>query len=249
LFDATIDRGPSAWAAIPAAILLGVTGALALACFVKVCGVVFLGAPRSAPAARAHESGPAMQGPMFVLGAACVAIGLAPVVFWPLMLRAVDAWNPNWAGVETSVDLSSLGRWHVTLVVVALVSIGWLWRRIRRGGLAHAMTWDCGYSAPSPRMQYTAGSFAATITEWFAWILRPERREHRPEGLLPVSASLSQHTPETVLDHVVQPASEWVMRISTAVRRLQHGRVQFYLLYLLIGLAGLAALVIFGSWE
>jgi hydrogenase-4 component B len=249
LFDATIGRGPSAWAAIPAAILLGVTGALALACFVKVCGVVFLGAPRSAQAARAHESGPAMRGPMFVLGAACVAIGLAPVVFWALVLRAVDAWNPNWAGVETSVDLSSLGRWHVTLVVVALVSIGWLWRRIRRGGLAHAMTWDCGYSAPSPRMQYTTGSFAATITEWFAWILRPERREHRPEGLLPVSASLSQHTPETVLDHVVQPASEWVMRISTAVRRLQHGRVQFYLLYLLIGLAGLAALVIFGSWE
>ena len=45
LFDATIAHGPSAWAAIPAAILLGVTGALALACFVKVCGVVFLGAP------------------------------------------------------------------------------------------------------------------------------------------------------------------------------------------------------------
>ena len=249
LFDATIARGPSAWAAVPAAILLGVTGALALACFVKVCGVVFLGAPRSVAAAGAHESGRAMRGPMFVLGAACVAIGLAPVIFWPLMLRAVDAWNPQWAGVGTPVDLSSLGRWHVTLVVAALVAIGWLWRRVRRGGLEHAATWDCGYSAPTARMQYTAGSFAATITEWFAWILRPERHEHRPEGLLPVSASLSEHTPETVLDKIVAPVGEVVMRISTAVRRLQHGRVQFYLLYLLIGLAGLAALVIFGTWD
>ena len=32
LFDAALSHGPSAWAAIPAAILLGLTGALALAC-------------------------------------------------------------------------------------------------------------------------------------------------------------------------------------------------------------------------
>ena len=68
LFDATLAHGPSAWAAIPSAILLGITGALALACFTKVCGVVFLGAPRSAAAAQAHESGPAMRGAMLVLG-------------------------------------------------------------------------------------------------------------------------------------------------------------------------------------
>ncbi|KAF0170539.1 MAG: NADH dehydrogenase (quinone), partial [Limisphaerales bacterium] len=83
LFDATLAHGPSAWAAIPAAIALGVTGALALACFVKVCGVVFLGAPRSPAAAHAHECGPAMRGAMLVLAAACVAIGVAPVLFWP----------------------------------------------------------------------------------------------------------------------------------------------------------------------
>jgi hydrogenase-4 component B len=33
------------------------------------------------------------------------------------------------------------------------------------------------------------------------------------------------------------------MHISTAVRRLQHGRVQAYILYLLAGLAALAILV------
>jgi hydrogenase-4 component B len=249
LFDATLARGASAWAAIPAVILLGVTGALALACFVKVCGVVFLGAPRSAAAERAHESGPEMRGPMLALGAACVAIGLAPVAFWPLILHAVDAWNPDWAGAETVVALSSLGRLHVTLAIVALAGIGWLWRRVRRGGLRHAMTWDCGYAAPKPRMQYTAGSFAATITEWFAWILRPQRHEHRPEVLLPLNASFEEHTPETVLEKIVEPAGGWIMSVSTTVRRLQHGRVQFYLLYLLIGLAALAALVAFGDQD
>jgi hydrogenase-4 component B len=247
LFDATLARGSSAWAAIPAAILLGVTGALALACFVKVCGVVFLGAPRSRAAADARESGPAMRGAMLVLGAGCVAIGLAPVLFWPAVLRAVDVWNPVWGGAATPVALSSLGMLHVALTLLALGAAGWLWRKARRGGLRRAVTWDCGYAAPTPRMQYTAGSFSSLINEWFASILRPERHEHRPEGLLPVSASFTEHTPETVLERIVMPAGRVVMRVSTAARGLQHGRVQSYLLYLLIGLAALAVLVVLGG--
>src|SRR5258707_3752797 len=152
LFDATIAHGPAAWAAIPAAILLGFTGALALACFVKVCGVVFLGAPRSQAAVQAHESGPAMCGAMLVLNAAGVAIGLAPAVFWPAVLRAVGVWNPVWAAVGTPVALSSLGMLNVVLVVLALAATCWLWRRVRRGSLTRAVTWDCGYVAPTRRM-------------------------------------------------------------------------------------------------
>jgi hydrogenase-4 component B len=249
LFDATIARGPSAWAAIPAAILLGVTGALALACFVKVCGVVFLGAPRSAAASHARECGPAMRGAMIVLAAGCVAIGLAPAIFWPAVLRAVDVWNPVWAGAETPVALSSLGMLNMALAVLALLAAGGLWQRVRRGGLTRALTWDCGYAAPTPRMQYTAGSFAGIINEWFEWILRPERHEHRPENLLPVAASFTEHTPETVLERIVEPAAAAVMRVSIAARSLQHGRVQSYLLYLLIGLGALALLVVFGSGQ
>jgi hydrogenase-4 component B len=246
LFDATLARGPSAWAAIPAAILLGVTGALAIACFVKVCGVVFLGAPRSKAATHAHESGPAMRGAMVLLGAACVTIGLAPVVFWPAVLRAVDGWNPVWSGAQTPVALSSLGRFHVALAVLALLAAVWLCRRVGRGGLTRALTWDCGYALPTARMQYTAGSFAGIITEWFAWILRPVRHERRPTETLPVNATFAEHTPETVLEYAVEPAGGVVMQLSMAARRLQHGRVQAYLLYLLIGLAALAVVVLVG---
>jgi hydrogenase-4 component B len=47
-----------------------------------------------------------------------------------------------------------------------------------------------------------------------------------------------------VLEHVVEPAAGGVMRLSLAARSLQHGRVQAYLLYLLLGLAALAAVVL-----
>ena len=43
------------------------------------------------------------------------------------------------------------------------------------------------------------------------------------------------------------PAGTVVMRVSTAVRRLQHGRMQAYILYLVLGVAALAALVVMGA--
>jgi hydrogenase-4 component B len=249
LFDATLSHGPSAWAAIPAAILLGITGALALACFTKVCGVVFLGAPRSLAAVHAHESGPAMRGAMLLLGAACVAIGLAPVVFWPAVVQAMMVWNPVWAETQAPAALSSLGVFHVVLAVLALALAGWLWRRVRRGDLSRALTWDCGYAMPTARMQYTAGSFAGIINEWFEWILRPERHQQLPENLFPAVARHTEHTPETVLEKIVEPAALLVMRVSAVARSLQHGRVQAYLLYLIIGVAALSLLVLLGGGQ
>lgn len=247
LADAVLSRGPAAWGAVPAVLALAVTGALALACFVKVVGVVFLGLPRSHAAAQAHESGWLMRGPMVVLGGACVAIGLAPVCFWPAVERAAAAWGGGEANGAAPLPLLALGACNVAFALVALLAVVGLRRRVQRNGQSRAVTWDCGYAAPTPRMQYTAGSFAGIITGWFAWILRPERHEHPVAGNFPRRASFAEHTPETVLERIVVPVAGGVMSVSRVVRRLQHGRLQAYILYLMLGLAALALLAFLGG--
>ncbi|MCW5554617.1 MAG: NADH-quinone oxidoreductase subunit H [Verrucomicrobiae bacterium] len=247
LFDAMAARGAAAWAVIPAVVLLGVTGALALACFVKVCGIVFLGTPRTESATRAHESGWLMLGPMAVLGTACAAIGLAPVLFWPAVARASAVWQPLWIDAAPPASLVTVGAGHLALATLGALAAVAVWHRVKRNGVSRTVTWDCGYAAPTPRMQYTAGSFSGIITGWFGWILRPQRHWRPLQGLFPRRASFSEHTPETVLEQVVEPAGSVVLRISTAVRRLQHGRLQAYILYLLIGLAALALLTLLGG--
>lgn len=247
LFDAAAGRGVVAWAAMPAAILLGVTGALALACFVKVCGVVFLGAPRSRAAGRAHESGPAMRGAMLVLAAACVGIGLGPTLVWPAVARAAEAWRPGELTVLQPPSLAALGAAHVVLAGLAGLFVWALWRKARAAVAPRTVTWDCGYAAPTARMQYTAGSFAGILVEWFAWILRPSVHRETDAAVLPRAAHHGSHTPETVLEHAVEPVGRLVMRISGAVRRLQHGRVQSYLLYLVAGILALAAVLAAGT--
>jgi len=48
---------------------------------------------------------------------------------------------------------------------------------------------------------------------------------------------------------VVFPTNRVFMLVSAAARRLQHGHLQAYLLYLVIGLAALAALIFIGGGQ
>ena len=246
LFDAVPGRDAASLAAVAAAVLLAMTGAMALACFIKVCAVVFLGAARTEASARAHECGRTMRGPMMVLAFLCAAIGLAPAALWPARVSAAAAWRGPEAAPRVPPALATVGLCSLALAVLAAAAAVGLWRYARDRGLRRAPTWACGYAAPTARMQYTAGSFAGIITEWFSWILRPEKHEERPEGILPLRASFATHTPETVLERVVAPAGGWVMRVAVGARQLQHGRLPSYFIYILAGLAGLAALVLLG---
>jgi hydrogenase-4 component B len=247
LFETATSRAPSAWMALPAATLLAMAGALALASFIKASAIIFLGAPRTEAAAHAHECGPWMRGPMLVLAGVCVAIGLAPFLFWPAIARAASTWNPAWSATEMPAPLFALSGAHIALAALFAAGGAWLQRRARGNGLRRGRTWDCGYAVPTARMQYTGGSFAGIASSWSAWVLRTERVLRRPRGPFPGRAQRIERVPETVLEHAIVPASRAVMGLSTAVRRLQHGRLQTYIVYLAGGLAVLAVLVWLGG--
>ncbi len=247
LLDAVTGKAPSAWAAVLAALMLAMAGALALAGFIKAGSMIFLGAGRTRHAAAAHECGPWMRTPMLALAGLCVVIGLAPVLFWPAISRSAGTWHPAWASTGAPAPLSTLGSIHLALAVLLIAAGALLWRKARANGLRRGLTWDCGYAAPAPRMQYTSGSFADLAAGWFAWILRPMRKLRRPRGPFPEEAIRLERTPETVLEQVVTPVGAWLVLASKVVRRLQHGRLQAYILYVAAALAALGALVLLGG--
>ncbi len=177
--------GPSFAAAAFAAPALALIGALALACFVKVYGAVFLGTARSDHARHAHEAPPTMLVPMAVLVACCFLIGLAPVLIAPVIGQGVSAWSPGLtdAGPRLAA-LAPLG-WITVMgvgLLAFLIAVGTVLRlRLRYSIVDEAATWGCGYVAPTPRMQYTSSSFAQMLVGLFGWALRP--RVHKPRNL------------------------------------------------------------------
>lgn len=246
LFDAAAARSGGAWYALPTVIAIAIAGALSLAAFAKAGAVVFLGAPRTKAAESAHEAAGWMRGPMAVLAAGCVGLGLAPFLVWPAISRAVQSWHPGWENANAAASLSTIGHFNLALAVLSLGAGAWLWHRSARSMRRH-LTWSCGYAAPTPRLQYTSGSFAGIGASWFSWALRPQRVAVRPRGLFPEGAVRRERIPEPVFASIVQPAAAAVARVSQAARRLQHGRLPFYILYLAGGLAVLALLVIWGG--
>jgi hydrogenase-4 component B len=238
-----IDNTPSFAGAAFAAPALALIGALAVACFVKVFGAVFLGNARSEHATHARESGPAMVGPMAVLAACCFFIGLAPGLVAPALGRAVAAWAPEVEDAEARLaELAPLGWVSVMgllLVAALLVGAAVLLARVRAGPVGSAGTWGCGYAAPSPVMQYTSSSFAQTLVGLFAWALRPRVAAPGELPLFPRQAHFHSEVPDAVLDEAVRPAFAAGARIFSWFRVFQGGSIQTYLLYIFVILLAL----------
>ena len=94
-----------------------------------------------------------------------------------------------------------------------------------------------------PQRTALSHAFGGLAAGWFAWVLKPELRVRRPRGPFPTRALRLERTPETMLERLLGPAAVALLRVSTAVRRLQHGRLQAYILYGVVGLVALGALV------
>jgi hydrogenase-4 component B len=244
-----IGDGPAWPAACFAAPALALIGALAVACFVKAYGAVFLGSPRTDHARLAHESGPTMITPMFVLVACCLVIGLAPPLVAPMLQQAVVAWSPALGGDATKLaDLVPLG-WvsAAAIALVVAIAAGWFGLRaiLRRSEVGSAVTWDCGYAAPSPTMQYTSSSFAEMLVKLFAWALRPKIHVQAPKGLFDHEGKFHSHVPDTVLDGAIEPSIRGFAWLLSRLRVLQAGSIQLYLVYIFIVLV---VLLLWKGW-
>jgi len=232
------------WPLAPfAAAALALVGGLAVACFVKVFGIVFLGEPRSDHVQKGEESPLSMTSPMRVLAGLCFLIGVAPTSVIVFMERSTADWqfspNGEMPSLLEIVPVMPLMLAGMFLVATAYVLFAALWRRRSRDVEALVGTWDCGYIAPSARMQYTASSFAQMLVGLFGWALTPHLSNTRCEGYWPMPVSFRSHVPDTILDRMVMPAFRQTARLFSHVRVLQQGRAQLYLVYIVVTLLAL----------
>ena len=213
---------------------LALIGALALACFAKVGGVVFLGSPRSVDAEQGGEAGTRMLGSMFGLALACGVIGVAPVlVVRPaLAAGALVADLPADAVGSAGIEVLRAMTWIavLSLALLLLLALGWkAWAAVgRRRSVVRQETWGCAYPRPTPRMQYTASSFAAPLLASFGPIAGVHESHH--------GDVFDTHPRELVLERVMLPLWSAVRRFAWRLRPMQQGRLWEYLVYLMAAL-------------
>jgi hydrogenase-4 component B len=235
-----LDGGAAAPAAALAAVALAMTGALAVACFVKTLGTVFLGEPRGVPGGHPHEPGAAMLAPMAVLAAGCAGLGLFPVFAAPLLDAAVRSWAGGAVGapaaLAATVPLAGLTAAGVACAGVAAAVCLVLKRALKAGGqgLRRGVTWDCGYAQPTGRMQYTGSSLADSLVGLAAFLLWPKRCRTALRGLFPRRSAYRCSVPDTVLERLVMPVFRVAGHVLPRLRVLQHGQTHVYVFYILL---------------
>jgi hydrogenase-4 component B len=131
-------------------------------------------------------------------------------------------------------------------VALLAVAVARVCRRARRRQ-PELPTWDCGYAASSPRVQYTASSFAELVTSRFAWAIQP--RVHRPriDQLFARPAQFHSHVEDSVLDRLLLPAARATLGFTASLRALPQGQLQRYILYIVAVLVPVLAWALLGG--
>jgi hydrogenase-4 component B len=228
--------------------LLALSSGLAAACFVKAFGITFLAIPRSPQAESAEEAPRSMQAGMFLLVAACVGLGLGPALVVPLLGRVIA----RLPGLEPAVALRAangaltgmpdgLGQMSLPAVAVGLVAITlivWIVLRVLAPPfrMRQGATWGCGRLVQTPRMQYTATSFAEPLRRVFAQLYRPTEDltvEVHPDSEYFIRAMRYESRVHPWVERLLYlPLLAMVRRAGRRVRQVQGGSVHLYLAYM-----------------
>jgi len=227
LFCGSMDgSGLSAGVSALGALSLALMGGLALACFAKVFGVVFLGEPRDA-SIRVRPTPLVMQFAMAIPAILCIAVGVMPGLFVPLTAGAVNAvagldvteFNRSIRGVLAGAgNITRLAVVLLGLVAALAVARRALLRRTMSEGAPTAVTWGCGFARPTARMQYTASSFAWPLIHSFRSVLWPQRKATAPIGSFPARAELETHTPDMAEHDFYVPLFMGASRVLRMIR-------------------------------
>ncbi|MFZ2177107.1 MAG: proton-conducting transporter membrane subunit [Rhodococcus sp. (in: high G+C Gram-positive bacteria)] len=231
--------------AMPLAVAaLALTTGLGVVAFVKAFGIGFLARPRSPEASAAVESPWSMRLAMVATALACAGLALFPAFLGESLVRAISVLpavrdgNPigrdgvtiRLAGISGSMSPFLVAVSLAAGVILALLGARWARARLP---VRHAIPWGSGRHDLTPRMEYTATSFAEPLTRVFDDVLSPELdvnvTPHVESEYLIKSVSFRQRVPDRIEARLYPPVMSAVVRWGLWARRAQNGDLHRYL--------------------
>ena len=216
---------------------LAVVGTMAMLCFTKASGTIFLGEPRSNIAENTDADVSAfMLAPMTILALFAFFIGIFPQYVIKFILVPTSLFvKGNFVSdiFNSVVSLVQTLSWF--FFIFLLMTIACLVARIfiNKRYKEH-VTWGCGYDKPNPRMQYTASSYANLFVSTLKPLFKRVSHVKKPKELFPKEAYYEQEIEDIEEAYIVKPLIKWDEKILTKFERIQNGNIQQYILFGLV---------------
>ena len=170
---------------------------------------------------------------MIIPAALCLFIGLGSVYIAPLVQRAAWLFLPV---TQNNIVLSITGTVSMVLTALlagALIIYSTMRLLFKKRKNSSAVTWDCGYSLPSPSMQYTASSFTSPIINAFSRPLNAGGGISSDSRLFPSGTwSFQSSVDDWFLSGFYKPFTKVIFKTFGMMHWFQSGRIGHYVLYI-----------------
>lgn len=214
---------------------LVIIGGLALFCFTKAFGIVFLGQERSQFKNEIKEAEPSKLFPGYLILLLILTIGLFPQVFIRLLIFPVRlftvGFNEGFSEMGLIVNLQSISL--ISWLFLLIISLMWVINHTisRNKDQFAGPTWGCGYVAQSSKMQYTAGSYVRSYRKLMKPLLQMNKKEEEIKGIFSEPIHSRTHPYDKVESVIVDRPLKLLNYLLAKMRFLQTGNIRHYLLY------------------
>ncbi|MEI6579927.1 MAG: proton-conducting transporter membrane subunit [Eubacteriales bacterium] len=227
-------------------------GGLALICFTKAFGIVFLGTSREEVHEDKNIEVPKRIWPLYFIVLAIMMIGLFPFIFNTYLINIVSLYLPALdipAKIqfgETLTKLTTVG-WYSLGFVSLILFIYFAKMLISRKRIVNQdATWGCAYTGQSDKMQYTASSFIRSYRKLAEPILSIKKEKKEANGLYPGGIMQKTHAYDKIETWLIEKPIHMIRKGLNSFVFLQNGNIQAYILYgfVFVALALLLPLVL-----
>ena len=230
---------------------LGMVGTMAMLCFTKASGIMFLGNPREIDLSKIEKDAPRrMIIPMSILAFLSFFIGMFPQYIIPFVLSPVSLYIGSQLPIQlldSVVDITLNLSWLFLIFLILVLILFAVRFAINKKSKIHT-TWGCGYNRANNHMQYTASSYANLFISTLKPLFKRVSHIKKPKDLFPKDAYYELEIEDIEEAYIVKPLLSWDEKLLTKFERIQNGNIQQYILFGLIFLIlAIVGMIYFGG--
>ena len=230
---------------------LALAGTMAIVCFSKASGLMFLGEARSDYAKLPQKDVElSMLLPMGVLAIMTLIFGLFPQYIVGLVLSPVSQFIKGEGILEQLLSVVGMLQnisFCLFIFLVILLIIFVIRAMAVKNSKEHT-TWGCGYDRPNSHMQYTPSSYDNLFVSTLKPLFKRVSHIKKPKDLFPKEAYFELEIEDIEEAYIVEPIIKLDEKILSKFERIQNGNMQQYILFGLIFLVvAIIGLIVFGG--
>ncbi len=216
---------------------LALIGGLALLCFTKAYGTVFLGSQRVLFQKAPGEAAWGSILPMYASTLLILLIGLFPAYFMSLLSQPVGLYLNKITILVPTNETFSINTLNMISIcafgIFGLAAFIFLIRKKVTDSKAKTIgaTWGCAYTGNTDKMQYTASSFVRSYRKLAEPLLSIDKKKKDLHGIFPSGGEHETHPYDKAEKWFVDYPIKALTNLFNRFSFLQNGILQIYILY------------------